>query len=154
MLLRSLTKHVKDQNWFAVALDFLIVVVGILLAFQITEWNEARLSERSEQAVLLQLHEEVLKAQSDLSSARIDRPNIDEDTRSFINAFFSEGSEVSDDELCYFTSSRGGLPLPVASLNAVEELISTGRPEPKAELTKLHAKIDQVLEIKHATEPQ
>ena len=26
--------------------------------------------------------------------------------------------------------------------------------EPKAELTKLHAKIDQVLEIKHATEAQ
>jgi len=25
MRLRSLTKHVKDQNWFAVALDFFIV---------------------------------------------------------------------------------------------------------------------------------
>jgi len=42
MRLRSLTKHVKDQNWFAVALDFFIVVAGILIAFQITEWNEAR----------------------------------------------------------------------------------------------------------------
>jgi hypothetical protein len=42
MLLRSLTKHVKDQNWFAVALDFFIVVAGILIAFQITNWNEAR----------------------------------------------------------------------------------------------------------------
>ena len=42
MLLRSLTKHVKDQNWFAVVLDFVIVVAGILIAFQITNWNEAR----------------------------------------------------------------------------------------------------------------
>ena len=42
MLLRSLTKHVKDQNWFAVALDFVIVVVGILIAFQITNWNESK----------------------------------------------------------------------------------------------------------------
>jgi|GEM_PF-1708470 len=42
MILRRLTKHVKDQNWFAVGLDFLIVVVGILIAFQITSWNEAR----------------------------------------------------------------------------------------------------------------
>jgi len=42
MRLRSLTKNVKDQNWFAVALDFFIVVAGILIAFQITEWNEAR----------------------------------------------------------------------------------------------------------------
>ena len=42
MLLRSITKHVKDQNWFAVALDFFIVVAGILIAFQITNWNDAR----------------------------------------------------------------------------------------------------------------
>lgn len=42
MLLRRITKHVKDQNWFAVALDFFIVVVGILIAFQITNWSEAR----------------------------------------------------------------------------------------------------------------
>lgn len=42
MILRSLTKHVNDQNWFAVALDFCIVVVGILIAFQITNWAGAR----------------------------------------------------------------------------------------------------------------
>ena len=42
MRLRSLTKHIREQNWFAVALDFFIVVVGILIAFQITSWSEAR----------------------------------------------------------------------------------------------------------------
>lgn len=42
MLLRRMTQHVKDQNWFAVALDFVIVVAGILIAFQITNWNQAR----------------------------------------------------------------------------------------------------------------
>ena len=42
MLLRRVIEHVKTQNWTAVALDFLIVVVGILIAFQITEWSEAR----------------------------------------------------------------------------------------------------------------
>jgi hypothetical protein len=38
MLLRRITKHVKGQNWFAVFVDFFIVVVGILIAFQITNW--------------------------------------------------------------------------------------------------------------------
>ena len=52
MLLRSLTKHVKDQNWFAVALDFFIVVVGILLAFQITNWSDAR-ADRAQEQILL-----------------------------------------------------------------------------------------------------
>jgi hypothetical protein len=42
MLLRRVIEHVKTQNWTAVALDFVIVVAGILIAFQITNWNEAR----------------------------------------------------------------------------------------------------------------
>jgi len=42
MLLRSLSKHVKDQNWFAVGLDFLIVVFGIFIGFQLNNWNEGR----------------------------------------------------------------------------------------------------------------
>jgi Family of unknown function (DUF6090) len=52
MRLRSLTKHIKDQNWFAVALDFIIVVTGILIAFQITNWSEAR-GERHREAQIL-----------------------------------------------------------------------------------------------------
>ncbi len=42
MILRRLTQHVNDQNWFAVVLDFIIVVAGILIAFQITNWSAAR----------------------------------------------------------------------------------------------------------------
>jgi hypothetical protein len=50
MLLRSVTKHVKDQNWFAVALDFVIVVFGVFIGIQVANWNEARVSQaRSEQ---------------------------------------------------------------------------------------------------------
>lgn len=52
MILRRITQHVKDQNWFAVVLDFFIVVVGILIAFQITEWNEGR-GERDREAQIL-----------------------------------------------------------------------------------------------------
>ena len=43
MRLRRVTEHIKQQNWFAIGIDFIIVVVGVLLAFQITAWNERRL---------------------------------------------------------------------------------------------------------------
>jgi endonuclease III-like uncharacterized protein len=49
MILRSLTKHIKDQNWFAVGLDFVIVVTGILIAFQITNWSESRKNNELEE---------------------------------------------------------------------------------------------------------
>jgi len=59
MLLRSITKHVKDQNWFAVALDFFIVVAGILIAFQITEWNEMRRDRAAEAEYLIALEQDI-----------------------------------------------------------------------------------------------
>jgi len=34
MILRRLTKHVKDQNWFAVGLDFVIVVIGVFVGMR------------------------------------------------------------------------------------------------------------------------
>ena len=59
MLLRRITKHVKGQNWFAVALDFFIVVVGILIAFQITNWNETREARSNLERAEMTLESEV-----------------------------------------------------------------------------------------------
>ena len=52
MLLRQFTRHINDQNWFAVGLDVVVVVVGIFLGMQVTEWNEWR-KERIEERIYL-----------------------------------------------------------------------------------------------------
>ncbi len=59
MILRRITKHVKDQNWFAVGLDFFIVVTGILIAFQITNWSEAQKADVLEREYLKRLREDI-----------------------------------------------------------------------------------------------
>jgi len=43
MILRRFMKHVTDQNWFAVGLDVLVVITGIFLGMQVTDWNKERL---------------------------------------------------------------------------------------------------------------
>ena len=45
MILRSVMKHVREQNWAAVGLDFLIVVVGVFIGIQVSNWNDARQSQ-------------------------------------------------------------------------------------------------------------
>lgn len=42
MILRRITKHIKAQNWTAVALDFVIVVVGVFIGIQVSNWNAER----------------------------------------------------------------------------------------------------------------
>ena len=58
MILRRITQHVKDQNWFAVALDFVIVVMGILIAFQLTNWSGAQQSDIQAQRFLERLEQD------------------------------------------------------------------------------------------------
>ncbi|WP_286830254.1 MULTISPECIES: hypothetical protein [Kordiimonas] len=42
MILRRFMKHVTDQNWVAVGLDVLVVITGIFIGLQVTDWNQAR----------------------------------------------------------------------------------------------------------------
>lgn len=55
MLLRRVMEHVKAQNWFAVALDFLIVVIGVFMGLQVQEWNTERNDRISERRYLERL---------------------------------------------------------------------------------------------------
>ena len=59
MILRRVIEHVRAQHWTAVFLDFFIVVVGILIAFQITEWNQARKDRMKEAVYLVRLDAEM-----------------------------------------------------------------------------------------------
>ena len=48
MLLRRVTEHVRAQNWAAVVIDFIIVVVGVFIGIQVANWNETRADRRLE----------------------------------------------------------------------------------------------------------
>lgn len=62
MILRRVIEHVRAQDWFAVALDFLIVVVGVFMGLQVQEWNTERKEAIQERKYLERLHGEVKTA--------------------------------------------------------------------------------------------
>lgn len=59
MLLRRITKHVKDQSWFAIGIDFFIVVVGVFIGIQVANWNDARVADAAEAQLMIRLAEEM-----------------------------------------------------------------------------------------------
>ncbi|MFN0023860.1 MAG: hypothetical protein ACKVS5_08170 [Parvularculaceae bacterium] len=59
MILRRITEHVRAQNWFAVALDFVIVVAGVFVGLQVNNWNEAQSSSRQEGVLIAQLADDL-----------------------------------------------------------------------------------------------
>ncbi|GJL92756.1 hypothetical protein [Hyphococcus sp.] len=46
MILRRVIAHFKKQEWTAIALDFLIVVVGVFVGLQVNNWNAAQADQR------------------------------------------------------------------------------------------------------------
>ncbi|MFK8032411.1 MAG: hypothetical protein AB8G18_19480 [Gammaproteobacteria bacterium] len=65
MLLRSITKHIKDQNWFAVALDFFIVVIGVFIGIQVANWNEVRAERARGENIKSRLAAEFIEIESE-----------------------------------------------------------------------------------------
>lgn len=46
MILRHIREHVTHHNWFAVTIDLLIVVIGVFLGTQASNWNQARIEQQ------------------------------------------------------------------------------------------------------------
>ncbi|MEQ9315074.1 MAG: hypothetical protein RLN72_04425 [Henriciella sp.] len=126
MLLRRFTQHVKDQNWFAVGLDFIIVVIGVFIGIQLGNWNDARADAARERGYLQRL-------QSDLG---VDRARIGEhlEFNRSIRAYGLEaldyaesGAEGADGwtvVLAFFQASQAGGLVTIAT--TYNELTSTG----------------------------
>ena len=68
MILRRIIAHFRKQEWTAIALDFLIVVLGVFVGLQVNNWNEARSERAKEHGYLVRLHEDLAR-----SIATIDR---------------------------------------------------------------------------------
>ena len=59
MILRGIITHLRKQEWAAIAIDFLIVVLGVFLGIQLGNWNEAQSSRRQEGVLIAQLADDL-----------------------------------------------------------------------------------------------
>lgn len=57
-ILGRLAQAVREQNWFAVALELAIVVAGVVIGFQVTSWGNERAARTEEQELLQGLRAE------------------------------------------------------------------------------------------------
>ena len=55
MILRRLTENLRAQNWTAIAVEFLIVVIGVFIGTQVANWNQQRLAKVETERMLEQL---------------------------------------------------------------------------------------------------
>ena len=59
MMLRRLAQALKEQNWTAIFIEFVLLVVGVFLGIQVANWNSARIERAQETMYLTRLAEDV-----------------------------------------------------------------------------------------------
>jgi len=67
MILRRVIKHFRQQEWTAIFLDFLIVVVGVFVGLQVSNWNDARSRAQTAQTYIVLLREDLAASKEDIN---------------------------------------------------------------------------------------
>jgi hypothetical protein len=57
MILRRISEQVKAQNWFAISVELVILVLGVFIGIQVSNWNDERREKAQEANLLVQMHD-------------------------------------------------------------------------------------------------
>jgi len=126
MLSRRISSHIKAQNWLGVGLDFLIVVVGVFLGLQVSNWNAARADVERANDLIERLEADFTLLSEELAFG-VDR----------IRTFARAGDEVYEilieartpkdsDEFGRLLNAAGSSHPPTAGSPTYTEMLSTG----------------------------
>lgn len=128
MILRRIADAVRTQNWFTVALEVLIVVVGIFIGLQADAWNQARQDRKAEESFVSQLHEDIQRAEEFSQRVRNRRIENLQFAIAAGDVLFdrTERDELSNDE-CNAIGAIGAFNIAIVDLPSFDELMATGR---------------------------
>jgi hypothetical protein len=59
MILRRVIEHVKTQHWTAIWIDLLIVILGVFIGIQVSNWNSERADRSAEKRHLEEIAEDL-----------------------------------------------------------------------------------------------
>ena len=126
-LSRRWSGKAREQNWFAVAIDFAIVVVGVFLGIQMANWNDSRKERVEEHRYYAQILDDLRTDQQTLRGALRRAARYDaaaEDTLRAIRSGIPPNSTPG--RFAVDIHYAGFLYIPRPSRRTYDELISTG----------------------------
>lgn len=126
MILQKLAQAIRRQDWFQVVIEVLIVIVGIFLGLQVSEWNDQREERLLEQDYLTRLKVDI---EADLENYKtLERIfEIKISTAMKIRDFsVQELNDLPPEELLQNIKYSTFVSLPRVQTSTFDELRSTG----------------------------
>ena len=127
MILRRITEHVRSQNWFAVGLDLIVVVVGIYIGLQADAWMSSKQDRKLEveylERLVSDMEESIVAQQNNIQTFDDSTASIDYIAQLIRSGTFDGRDE---DRLIQGLNSVGWVAPPATNMITVRELQSTG----------------------------
>ncbi|MCB1553538.1 MAG: hypothetical protein KDJ14_06980 [Xanthomonadales bacterium] len=144
MIFRRLAEHLREQNWTAIVIEFVLLVVGVFLGIQAANWNEERLERelmrghlaeiaqdlRTYDAVSVELNQSALLriAAVDYIQFEAFGSHLPAELVLASNVWKAPQTEpLSEDQLGHLMSAINLVRISVRARSGYESLISSGR---------------------------
>ncbi|MXO96398.1 hypothetical protein GRI34_08215 [Erythrobacter aquimaris] len=128
VFLNRIAAHLREQNWFALAAEFLIVVSGVFLGLQAANWKEERQEREDEAKILARLQAETATL---LGVVRQEREELQTRADLYTQAqgviFTSAVRRQLTEKECSVVAASHIYRREADQLPILEELLSTGR---------------------------
>ncbi len=150
MIPRRVAEHAKAQNWFAVALDLFIVVIGVFIGIEVANWNQTRQDRQEERRYYGQL---LVDLRSDLESFALAERRADRHDKAaqlvLDRLSGNAPPEASLGRMATAIHHAGWIYIPPATRGTYNELVSTGNlgllrnSQLKTEIANYYAAFDE-----------
>jgi hypothetical protein len=153
MILRRIKAHIEKENWFAVGIDFCIVVIGVFIGIQVANWNEVRGDRADEVKFFEQLHPDLERVETSSARLRERRSHLLPYLRSAASKIFSDeySGELSEIE-CFAISVSHYYNINVLGLPSWIELTNSGRVDIIRDETLRSALVDYQMSVDNLSE--
>lgn len=150
MILRRVIEHFRRQEWTAIFLDFVIVVMGVFIGIQVSNWNVVRQAIADERVFVQRLHEDVVEAEAKSARLRERRFGQSQAINEAMAVIFNERErKVLNEEECLYLAFSHDYVLTAPALPSFNDLLSSGRLDllRDRELKRALASFQQSLEV-------
>lgn len=143
MLFRRIKSHIEKENWFAVFIDFCIVVIGVFIGIQVANWNASTFERQEEAAIIERLRADFERIEQDAARSLAFHTQMTEDMRTVLRSVKS--GVLADEDRPSF--ERALLMGPAFQTSAdrsgtFTELMSSGRGNILRDRDLLHTLVD------------
>lgn len=125
MILRRLSQSLKEQNWMAITVEFVLLVAGVFLGIQVANWNAARIDQQRADELFVRLIDDLESEKNNVETLRDYYKTTVAYAKVALSGFEAPGAIDSE---TFVTSAYQASQWqePVSSRSTFEEIVATG----------------------------